>query len=156
MVTYPVETGDAAPAFLLPTATGRPVTLGEFAGRQLILFFYPKDDTDACTREAVAFSAIQPRLARRKVGVVGVSRDTVKDHAKFIAKHDLKVRLGSDENGEVCNLYGVWREKQLYGRRYMGIERTTFLIGADGVIRQVWRNVRVPGHAEAVQDALEG
>ncbi|MDZ4759731.1 MAG: peroxiredoxin [Alphaproteobacteria bacterium] len=150
MVTYPVDVGDAAPAFSLPAANGRAVSLKEFAGRSLVLFFYPKDDTTACTREAQAFSSMQSRFARRGIAVVGVSRDTVSSHMKFIAKYDLKVRLASDESGVACESYGVWQEKQLYGRRYMGIERTTFLIGADQVIRQVWRNVRVPGHVDAV------
>lgn len=152
-MTKTVDAGDPAPDFILPTASGRRVQLADYAGKSLIIFFYPKDDTEVCTREAVAFSDMQSRFARRGIAVLGVSRDTPADHKAFIAKHGLKVKLGSDEDGTVCAAYGVWGSKTLYGRTYMGIIRSTFLIDADGVIRKVWRNVRVPGHVEAVLEA---
>jgi peroxiredoxin Q/BCP len=148
------QAGDPAPAFELPTSRGGPASLADYAGRNLVLFFYPKDDTEVCTREAVAFSGMQSRFTRRKTALLGVSRDSLDDHKAFTRKHSLKVRLGADEDGTVCNAYGVWAEKQLYGRKFMGIVRSTFLIGPDGVIRRVWRNVRVPGHAEAVMAEL--
>lgn len=146
---------DPAPAFQLPTTKGGPASLADYAGKHLILFFYPKDDTEVCTREAVAFSGMQSRFARKGAALLGVSRDSLADHRAFTKKHSLKVRLGADEDGAVCNAYGVWAEKQLYGRKFMGIVRSTFLIGPDGLIRRVWRNVRVPGHVEAVMTELE-
>ncbi len=142
--------GDPAPAFQLPATPRGAASLDDYAGKTLILFFYPKDDTDACTREAVAFSGMQSRFRRGGADLLGISRDSMADHKTFTAKHGLKVRLGSDEDGQVCDAFGVWREKQLYGNRFMGIVRSTFLIGPDSVIQQVWRNVRVPGHAETV------
>ena len=146
--------GDPAPAFELPSSKGGRVSLSDYAGKSLVLFFYPKDDTEVCTREAVAFSGMQSRFTRRNAALLGVSRDTLADHKAFAKKHALKVALGSDEDGTVCNAYGVWAEKQLYGRKFMGIVRSTFLIGPDGSIRRVWRNVRVPGHAEKVFEEL--
>lgn len=131
-------------------------SLGTYAGKFLILFFYPKDDTEVCTREAVAFSTMAPRFNRKGAAVLGVSRDTLADHKAFTTKHKLKVRLGSDVDGTVCNAYGVWKEKQLYGNRFMGVVRSTFLIDPEGTIRQVWRNVRVPGHTDTVYEALAG
>ena len=148
--------GDPAPDFNLPAAPGRNVGLADFAGKKLVLFFYPKDDTAVCTREAADFSDMQSRFSRQGVSILGVSRDPVEKHRKFIAKHGLKTKLASDEDGAMCEAYGVWGEKTLYGRKYMGIIRTTFLIGEDGLIREVWRNVRVPGHAEAVLAAAKG
>lgn len=153
IVPHPIDAGDAAPAFRLPVSPEKTVTLADFAGRQLVLFFYPKDSTTACTREAQDFTAMLPKFSRRKIALLGVSRDSIQSHQKFVAKYGLKVSLGADEDGRACESYGVWQEKQLYGRKFMGIVRTTFLIGADGVVRQVWRKVRVPGHAEAVFDA---
>lgn len=146
--------GDPAPAFRLPTTRGGHASLSDFSGKHLILFFYPKDDTEVCTREAVAFSDMQSRFTRKGAAILGVSRDSLADHKAFARKHSLTVRLGSDEDGTVCNAYGVWAEKQLYGRKFMGIVRSTFLIGPDGAIRRVWRNVRVPGHVEAVMSEL--
>ena len=150
IVSQPLQAGDPAPAFELPTARGGPARLSDYAGKFLVLFFYPQDDTEVCTREAVAFSDMRSRFTRRKAELLGVSRDSVEAHKAFIKKYSLTVRLGSDEDGTVCNAYGVWAEKQLYGRRYMGIVRTTLLIDPAGKIRRVWRNVRVPGHADAV------
>jgi len=155
-VTNPLEAGDRAPQFALPATRSGTATLGEYAGKSLILFFYPKDDTEICTREAVAFSGMQSRFTRKGAALLGVSRDSLANHKAFTAKYKLKVRLGSDEDGKACNAYGVWQMKQLYGRKFMGIVRSTFLVGPDGVIRQVWRNVRVPGHVEAVYEALAG
>jgi peroxiredoxin Q/BCP len=149
-VSQPLQAGDPAPAFELPTAKGGPTRLSSYSGRCLALFFYPQDDTEACTREAVAFSGMRSRFTRKKCDLLGVSRDSVDAHKAFIKKHSLTVQLGSDEDGTVCNAYGVWAEKKLYGRRYMGIVRSTFLIDQDGTIRCIWRNVRVPGHADAV------
>jgi peroxiredoxin Q/BCP len=156
ILTNPLEAGDQAPKFTLPTSRGGPASLSDYAGKTLVLFFYPKDDTEVCTKEAVSFSDAQSRFRRKGADILGVSRDTPADHKAFIANHELKVRLASDENGAVCNLYGVWAEKQLYGRKFMGIVRSTFLIGPDGVILRVWRNVRVPRHAEAVYEDLIG
>ena len=155
-MTNPLEAGDRAPQFALPATRSGTATLGEYAGKSLILFFYPKDDTEVCTREAVAFSGMQSRFTRKRAALLGVSRDSLANHKAFTAKYKLKVRLGSDEDGKACNAYGVWQMKQLYGRKFMGIVRSTFLVGPDGVIRQVWRNVRVPGHVEAVYEALAG
>lgn len=149
-MSQPLQAGDPAPAFELPTAKGGPTRLSSYSGRCLALFFYPQDDTEACTREAVAFSGMRSRFTRKKCDLLGVSRDSVDAHKAFIKKHSLTVQLGSDEDGTVCNAYGVWAEKKLYGRRYMGIVRSTFLIDQDGTIRCIWRNVRVPGHADAV------
>jgi thioredoxin-dependent peroxiredoxin len=149
-VSQQLNPGDPAPAFQLPISKGGTKSLADYAGKALVLFFYPKDDTDACTREAVAFSEMQAKFGRKGAALLGVSRDSMADHKAFAKKHALKVALGSDEDATVCNAYGVWAEKQLYGRKFMGIVRSTFLIDADGMIRRVWRNVRVPGHAEAV------
>jgi peroxiredoxin Q/BCP len=153
-VTHPLEAGDKAPDFVLPATKGGKATLDEYAGKILILFFYPKDDTEVCTREAVAFSEAQSKFTRRGAALLGVSRDSLADHKAFIAKYKLKVRLGSDEDGTVCNAWGVWQEKQLYGNKFMGIVRSTFVVGPDGVILRVWRNVRVPGHVDAVLQFL--
>jgi peroxiredoxin Q/BCP len=149
-VSQPPQAGDPAPAFQLPTNRGGDARLSDYSGRFLVLFFYPQDDTEVCTREAVAFSDMRSRFTRRKADLLGISRDSVEAHKAFIKKHSLTVRLASDEDGTVCNAYGVWAEKQLYGRKYMGIVRSTYLIGPEGTIRRVWRNVRVPGHADAV------
>ena len=154
-MSQPLNAGDPAPAFELPTNKGGHARLSDYEGRHLVLFFYPKDDTEVCTREAVAFSGMQSRFTKRKAALLGVSRDSVAEHKAFAKKYSLTVRLGSDEDGTVCNAFGVWQEKQLYGNRFMGIVRSTFLIGPDGAIRRVWRNVRVPGHAEKVLAELE-
>lgn len=153
-MTQPLEPGDRAPAFSLPATKGGTATLGDYAGKYLILFFYPKDDTEVCTREAVSFSDMQTRFTRKRGALLGVSRDTLLDHKAFVKKHALKVRLASDVDGTACNAYGVWQEKQLYGNKFMGIVRSTFLIDPKGVIRRVWRNVRVPRHPEAVYSEL--
>ena len=137
----------------MPTDDGR-VSLAALKGKSVVLYFYPKDDTPGCTTEAQAFTALAADFAKAGAVVVGVSRDTAAKHGKFREKYGLNVLLGADEDGSVTEAYGVWVEKTLYGRQYMGIERATFLIGPDGVIRQVWRKVKVAGHAESVLAAL--
>ena len=124
-------------------------------GRPLVVYFYPKDDTAGCTTEAKDFSALADAFEAAGVTVVGISKDTPASHAKFAAKHGLAVRLGSDVEGAACEAFGVWVEKAMYGRKYMGIERATFLFGADGTLAKAWRKVRVPGHAEAVLAAAK-
>jgi peroxiredoxin Q/BCP len=153
-VTQPLTPGDQAPAFDLPTTRGGRSSLADYKGKHLILFFYPKDDTEVCTKEVLAFSGMQARFTRKGGSILGVSRDNLADHKAFVSKHQLKVRLASDEDGTACNAYGVWQMKQLYGNKFMGIVRSTFLIDPSGAIRRVWRNVRVPRHAEAVYEEL--
>lgn len=148
-----VETGRPAPDFTLPASGGRRVALADLRGRKVVLYFYPKDDTSGCTREALDFTALAGPFEAAGAVVLGVSRDAVARHERFVAKHGLGIRLLSDEAGEVCRRYGTWVEKSMYGRSYMGVERATFLIDADGVIRRTWRKVKVPGHAEAVLEA---
>jgi peroxiredoxin Q/BCP len=144
------QPGDQAPDFDLLTDGGGRVRLADFAGRKLALYFYPKDDTSGCTTEAKGFSEAADAFAAAGVAVVGVSRDTVASHDKFKAKYDLNLILGSDAGGAVTDGYAVWVEKSMYGRKYMGIERSTFLIGPDGRIARVWRKVKVSGHAQEV------
>ena len=147
------RTGDDAPDFEAPTDGGGSLRLSSLRGRKVVLYFYPKDDTPGCTREAEGFRDNLAALSAAGVAVIGVSRDSVKRHDAFKAKHDLGFRLVSDEDGAICEAYGVWVEKKNYGRTYMGIERATFLIGTDGEIARVWRKVRVAGHVEAVTEA---
>jgi peroxiredoxin Q/BCP len=147
--------GDRAPAFRVPTDSGEAVSSASLKGKPYVLYFYPKDDTSGCTREAVGFSEAKRKFAAAGVEIVGISKDSVESHAKFRKKYTLKVTLGSDSELKVANAYGVWVEKSLYGRRYMGMERATFLVDAKGVIRQVWRKVKVPGHVEAVLSAAK-
>ena len=146
----PLQTGDAAPAFRLPRDGGGELTLQSFAGKTLVLYFYPKDDTSGCTREAIDFNALRPAFAEAGAEVVGISPDSTRSHDAFKAKHGLEFPLAADEDKEACQSYGVWTEKSMYGRKYMGVERTTFLIGPDGRIAEVWPKVSVKGHAEAV------
>ncbi|MBL8772904.1 MAG: peroxiredoxin [Phenylobacterium sp.] len=149
-----VTEGAAAPDFDLETPDGR-VKLADFAGRTLVLYFYPKDDTSGCTKEAQDFTALAPEFAKAGVTVIGVSKDSIAAHRKFAAKYDLGVTLASDPDGETIARYGSWVEKSLYGRKYMGIDRSTFLI-RDGKTAKVWRKVKVPNHAQAVLDAARG
>lgn len=149
-----LEIGDKAPAFTLPTDGGGKVSLSELKGKPVVLYFYPKDDTSGCTKEALEFSAAKAKFDKLGAVVIGCSRDTVASHEKFKTKHKLKLTLGADETGKVTDSYGVWGEKSLYGRKYMGIERATFLIGPDGRIAALWRKVKVPGHVEAVLEAV--
>jgi peroxiredoxin Q/BCP len=145
--------GAAAPDFELETSDG-PVRLSDFAGKTLVLYFYPKDDTAGCTREAQDFTALAPEFAKAGAAVLGVSKDSVKSHQKFAAKYELGVILGSDPEGAVIERYGSWGEKSLYGRKYMGIDRSTFLI-RDGRLVRIWRKVKVPNHAQQVLDAVK-
>jgi thioredoxin-dependent peroxiredoxin len=150
MMVRDLQPGDIAPAVTLTSPDGTPLTLAAFRGKPLVLYFYPKDDTPGCTREAQDFSALQPDFDAAGVAVIGVSKDTPAKHVKFAAKHGLAVRLASDEDGSVCEAFGTWIEKSLYGRQYMGIDRATFLIDGEGQIARIWRKVKVPGHAEQV------
>jgi peroxiredoxin Q/BCP len=149
------QIGDTPPAFSMPSDGGGTVSLEDYAGSYLVLYFYPKDDTPGCTKEAIGFSEIKSDLDKLGAKVLGVSKDTPAKHDKFIAKHDLKVALGSDETGEMLENYGVWVEKSMYGKTYMGIQRATLLIGPDQKVIQVWPKVRVKGHVEAVLDAIK-
>ena len=147
--------GDTAPDFTMPSDGGGTVSLADFKGRYLVLYFYPKDDTPGCTKEAIGFSELKPDFDKLGADILGISKDTAAKHDKFIAKHDLKVALGSDEEGEMIERYGVWVEKNMYGKKYMGIERATYLIGPGQKILEIWRKVRVKGHVEAVLDAVK-
>ena len=149
-----LNSGDAAPDFDLPTDGGGHVRLADFSGRQLVLYFYPKDDTTGCTSEAKAFSEAADAFKAAGAAVIGVSKDSVKSHDKFKAKYDLNLILGSDSDGAVVERYGVWIEKSMYGRKYMGIDRSTFLIDGQGRIRRIWRKVKVPGHVGEVLAAV--
>ncbi len=144
---------DTAPAFSLPRDGGELVNLADFAGEQVVLYFYPRDDTSGCTKEAIGFTQAATDFAAANTVVLGVSKDPVKKHDKFVAKHGLGIVLLSDETSDLCENYGVWVEKSMYGKTYMGIERATFLIGSDGKIAQIWRKVKVAGHVEAVLNA---
>lgn len=147
--------GDMAPDFSLPRNGGGTVSLSDFAGKPVILYFYPKDDTSGCTTEAVDFSGLTEEFAKLGATVIGVSPDSVKSHDKFAAKHNLSVVLAADEEHKALEAYGVWKEKSMYGKTYMGVERSTFLIDKSGKIAEVWRKVKVPGHAEAVLKATQ-
>ncbi|HYJ59646.1 MAG TPA: thioredoxin-dependent thiol peroxidase [Methyloceanibacter sp.] len=144
------DVGDKAPDFTLPADGGGTVSLKALKGKPVVLYFYPKDDTSGCTAEACAFRDALPDFSKVKAQIVGISRDSVASHDKFKKKYGLTFPLASDEDGKVCQAYGVWAEKSMYGRKYMGIERTTFLIDGKGVVRGVWRKVKVPGHADEV------
>ena len=147
-----MEVGDTIPRFIVPLSDGTTLDTG-LRSQKLVLFFYPKDDTSGCTREAQDFTALAGDFAAAGVRVIGVSRDPMKKHDKFIAKYELKVPLASDEDGAVSDAFGTWVEKSMYGRKYMGMERSTFLIAADGRVVRAWRKVKVPGHAEDVLKA---
>ncbi|WP_374389359.1 peroxiredoxin [Sandaracinobacter sp.] len=149
-----LDVGSAAPDFTMETPDGQ-VSLSDFAGRKLVLYFYPKDDTSGCTTEAIQFSGLLDRFRAAGAAVIGVSKDSIAKHRKFADKHGLTVTLASDPEGAVIEAYGAWVEKTLYGRKYMGIDRSTFLIGPDGRIAAIWRKVKVAGHADAVLKAAE-
>lgn len=146
--------GAAAPDFELAGAAG-PVKLADFTGKPLVVYFYPKDDTSGCTKEAQEFTALAADFAKAGVALLGVSKDSVASHAKFTAKYDLAVPLASDPEGAMIEAYGSWVEKNMYGRKYMGIERSTFLIDASGTLARIWRKVKVPGHAAEVLRAAQ-
>ncbi len=151
----PVKAGDKAPDFKLPTDGGGEISLSSFKGKPLVLYFYPKDDTSGCTKEAMGFRDALSAFKKAGAAVVGVSKDSVARHDKFKAKYDLNFPLVSDEDGRLCEAYGVWVEKSMYGRKYMGIERSTFLIDGAGRIARVWRKVKVPGHVDEVMAAVK-
>ena len=144
-----IKEGDKAPSITVEASDGSSTNLAA-PGQPLVLYFYPKDDTSGCTREAQDFTALAADYARAGVKVVGVSRDPMKRHEKFIGKYDLKVPLVSDQDGSISGAFGTWVEKSMYGRKYMGMERATFLIGGDGRVLKIWRKVKVPSHAQQV------
>ena len=148
-----MQVGDKVPPLSMLLSDGTTLDLGNL-GQKTVIWFYPKDDTSGCTREAQDFTALAAYFAAAGAQVVGVSRDPMKKHDKFIAKYELAVPLASDEDGRASEAFGTWVEKSMYGRKYMGMERATFLIGADGRVLKAWRKVKVPGHAEAVLAAL--
>lgn len=147
--------GDAAPNFTLPGNGGEDISLTQFKGKNVVLYFYPKDDTPGCTTEAKDFTALSADFAAENTVIIGMSKDTAAKHDKFIAKYDLSVLLASDEDGAVLEDYGVWVEKKMYGRTYMGIQRATFLIDKDGTIQEIWPKVKVKGHAEEVLNKVK-
>jgi peroxiredoxin Q/BCP len=149
-VTKELAEGDAAPDFELPTDGGGMAHLDAFKGKPVVIYFYPKDDTSGCTAEAIAFNGLRAKFAAAGATVIGVSPDSAASHDKFKQKHDLKIALAADPERFAIEAYGVWKEKSMYGRKYFGVERTTFVIGRDGRIAKVWRKVKVPGHAEEV------
>lgn len=149
-----LKEGSKAPAFTLPASGGQTISLKDFEGQKLILYFYPKDDTPGCTTQACTFNDNLPKFKKLKSVILGVSKDSVKKHDKFTEKFDLSFPLLSDEEGAVLEKYGVWVEKSMYGKKYMGIDRSTFLIGEDGSIEKIWRKVKVPGHVEEVLAAV--
>ena len=154
-MTTVLKAGDPAPAFDMAADSGGRVSLADFKGRPVVLYFYPKDDTTGCTAEAQGFTAAAADFAKAGAVVVGVSKDSAASHGKFQAKYDLAVTLGSAKDDDVVERYGAWIEKSMYGRKYMGIDRSTYLIGKDGVIARVWRKVKVPGHAAEVLKAAK-
>ena len=150
-----IAIGTPAPDFTLPRDGGGTVSLSDFAGKPVVVYFYPKDDTSGCTTEAIDFTSLADAFSEAGATVIGISPDSVAKHDKFIKKHDLKLVLLADEAQAAANAYGVWKEKSMYGKKYMGIERSTFLIGADGKVAQVWPKVKVAGHAEEVLEAVK-
>ena len=148
-----VDAGQMAPDVGFDLVDGSRGKISDWRGKNLVVYFYPKDDTPGCTKEAQGFTALAGDFKAANTAVVGISKDSVKSHAKFAGKYDLAVTLGSDGDGSVCEAFGVWVEKSMYGRTYMGVERATFLINTEGKIAQVWRKVKVPGHAESVLES---
>jgi len=147
--------GDRAPAFKLKSDSGEEISKAALKGKPFVLYFYPKDDTSGCTKEAIEFTEAKRKFETADIVVIGVSKDSLASHEKFRAKHKLKITLASDPDLLAANAYGVWVEKSLYGRKYMGMDRATYLVDAKGVIRQIWRKVKVPGHVEAVLAAAK-
>jgi len=150
-----LKTGNLAPKFALPDDSGETVTLSEFRGQKIVLYFYPADNSETCTIEAIDFSARQPAFLAAGAVIIGVSPDTPKSHARFKAKHGLGFRLAADVDLKVIRRYGLWIEKSMFGRKFMGVERATILIASDGRISRIWRKVRIKGHVEAVIDAVK-
>ena len=151
-----VQEGDPAPDFNLPADSGQTVQLSALTAKgPAVVYFYPKDDTTGCTKEAIAFSGLKDEFDALGIPVIGISPDSAAKHDKFKAKHDLTIQLAADEDKTTAEAYGVWVEKSMYGKKYMGVERSTFLVAKDGSIAKAWRKVKVPGHAEAVLDAAK-
>ena len=150
-----LEAGDKAPSFKIATDEGETLSASGLKGAPYVVYFYPKDDTSGCTKEAIGFTEALKKFEKAGVRVIGVSKDSVESHAKFRKKHKLKIALGADTDIKMAKDWGVWGEKTLYGRKYMGMERATFLVNAKGVIAQAWRKVKVPGHVEAVLEAAK-
>lgn len=150
-----LSVGDKAPEFTLPGNGETTITLSDYSGKNVVLYFYPKDDTPGCTTEAKDFTSLAAAFADANTVVIGMSKDTAAKHDKFIAKHELSVLLASDEEGTALEDYGVWVEKNMYGRKYMGIQRATFLIDGKGIIQEIWPKVKVKGHAEAVLEKAQ-
>ncbi len=150
-----VEIGEAAPGFTAPTDGGGSLNLQSLRGKKVVLYFYPKDDTPGCTKEACGFRDRLPDFGALDARILGVSKDSAAKHDRFKAKYELPFSLVSDETGEICRAYGTWVEKSMYGRKYMGIDRATFLIDETGLVRQVWRKVKVKGHVEEVLAAAQ-
>ena len=155
-MTKELKIGDPAPFFTCPANGGQTVSLSDFAKRKLVIYFYPKDNTPGCTTEAIDFTAAVKDFDKANTSIVGVSADSVKKHENFIEKYNLGITLLADEGQDMLNAYGVWVQKKMYGREFMGIERATYLIGSDGKIEQIWRKVKVKGHVEAVLAAADG
>jgi thioredoxin-dependent peroxiredoxin len=149
-----IEIGKKAPDFMVKNQVGEQRSLADFAGKKLVIYFYPKDDTSGCTVEAKDFTQMLPQFVAKGAHVVGISRDSIASHCKFIAKHELAVELLSDEEGSMCEAYGVWVEKSMYGKKYMGIERTTLSLDENGVLQKIWRKVQVKNHAQEVLKAI--
>ena len=150
-----LNVGDRAPQFDLADQTGKHISLASLKGKQVVVYFYPKDDTPGCTTEACGFRDDQPKFKKMDAVVLGVSRDSVASHDKFKKKYDLNFQLGADETGKVTDDYGVWVEKSMYGKKYMGIERATYLIDGKGILRGIWRKVKVDGHVDEVLKAVK-
>ncbi|CAN7487128.1 peroxiredoxin [Phyllobacterium sp. LjRoot231] len=150
-----LDIGSTPPDFILPRDGGGTITLSGLRGKPVILYFYPKDDTSGCTQEAIEFSGLRPQFEKLGAKVIGMSPDPVKKHDKFKTKHDLKVDLVADEDKAIIEAYGLWVEKSMYGRKYMGVERTTYLIDSAGKIARIWNKVKVPGHAAEVLEATK-
>ena len=148
-----LQAGQAAPEFDLPTDGGGRVRLADFKGRPCVVYFYPKDDTPGCTKEAQGFAEAYPEFQAAGIGLLGISKDSTASHDRFKAKYDLPFPLASDQAGDVVEAYGSWVEKSRYGKNYMGIDRSTFLIDGEGTLRRIWRQVSVPGHVAEVLDA---
>lgn len=150
-----LEIGTLAPNFSLPTDEGKTITLSELTGKKVVVYFYPKDATPGCTKEACSFRDFKQNFEKKNTIIIGISKDSIKSHKNFKEKQGLNFVLASDESGEVCEAYGVWVEKSMYGRKYFGIERSTFLIDENGKIEKIWKKVSVPGHVEEVFETIK-
>ena len=154
-MTSTLSVGDKAPDFTLPSDGSADISLASYRGKKVVLYFYPKDDTSGCTKEAIEFNGLRPEFDKADTVIIGMSPDNAKSHAKFKAKYELGFPLAADESKSALEAYGIWVEKSMYGRKYMGVERTTFLIGTDGTIKAIWPKVKVDGHAAEVLKAAQ-